>query len=230
MFFQTMTDNSRKNPTPPFGSRRPARQQSQDDRDVEGFAALKERQATPPDFTVEEVTGKYEGEELAEYRERRPTPDRLKRLEKKHDELKGDVEKKHAELKGDVNDVRKDVKELSGHVGDLREDVAGAVGKLDGQQGVLKEMLSIVKKSAEFAVERDHIKVTTTLDVDKAQELAKVEVDKEAALAQVGVTKAEQLDVVEARKVKRKAIAKLVGGLFVGMYALYEFMHRLGVL
>jgi hypothetical protein len=216
----TMSD-SRKTPPPPLlGSKRPTRGQSQDDRDTESFAALREREAQAHahayvEFANEEITGKYEGEELAEKRRLRKDSDRVERLEKKHDELKSDVK-----------DVRSDVKQLSGQVGDLRADVAGAVGKIEGQEVVLTEMLSIVKKTAE----RDHVTFTAKVDVDKAHELADVEIDKATKLAHVEVNKEQQLEPIEARSVRRKAIAKLVGGIFVGAYALYEFLHRVGVL
>jgi hypothetical protein len=40
-----------------------------------------------PDFVEPEATGNYEGEELARIRARRPTSERLRRLEEKHDAL-----------------------------------------------------------------------------------------------------------------------------------------------
>ncbi len=207
-----MTDNSRKTPPPPpLEGRRSARQQSQDERDAESYAALKKRELraglTVPEFTSEEITGRYEGEALAEQRDRRPTPDRIKRLEKKHDELKDDLK-----------DVRGDVKELSGHVSDLREDVAGAVGKLDGQDHVLSEMLSIVKKSAIDRADRDHVTFTAKVEVDKERELAKVEVDKE-----------QQLDTFHARRARRRMIVKAVGIAASGA-GFIELLHRFGVL
>jgi hypothetical protein len=226
-----MTDSSRK--TPPTGStvgpRRPMRSQSQDDRDAEGFAARKEREAEFAEFVSEEITGKYEGTELEQYREQRPPTDRLKRLEKKHDDLKDDVKKKHEELKDDVKDVRADVKELAGHVSDLREDVAGAVGKLDGQQPVLKEMLSLVKRTADHASDRDHVTFTAKVDVDKAHELARVDVEKAAELAVIEVTKEEQVDTVKAEHDRRKRNLKIIGLLASGG-SVIELLHRLGVL
>ncbi len=221
MFVQAMTDNSRKTPPPPEG-RRSVRQQSQDERDAESYAALKERELraglAAPEFTSEEITGRYEGDALAEQRERRPTPDRIKRLEKKHDELKIDVEKKHEELKSDVKEVRSDVRTVSGQVSDLRVEVGGAVGKLEGQENVLTEMLSIVKKSALDRADRDHVTFTAKLEVDKERELAKVEVDKE-----------QQLDTFHARRARRRMIVKAVGIAASGA-GVIELLHRLGVL
>jgi seryl-tRNA synthetase len=208
------------------------RAQSQNDRDTEGFAARRERDAASmvPEFLQDDITGKYEGEELEAQRERRPVTDRINRLEKKHDDLRVDLKDVRVDFKSDLKDVRADVKELSDHVSNLRSDVSGAVGKLDGQQGVLTELLSIVKNTAEHANDRDHITFTAKVDVDKAQELAKVDVGKATDLAKVEVAKEQELDTVEGRKVRRKTIAKLIGSFAVGAYALYEFLHRVGAL
>jgi uncharacterized protein (UPF0335 family) len=231
--FATAMPDSRKPPSSnPLMKAAHVRAQSQNDRDAEGFAARREREMSSVvgEFLQDDVTGKYEGEELKAQREVRPVTDRVQRLEKKHDDLRADLKDVRVDFKSDLKDVRTDVKELSDHVSNLRADVSGAVGKLDGQQGVLSELLSIVKNTAEHANERDHITFTAKVDVDKAQELAKVDVGKAAELAKVEVAKEQELDTVEGRKVRRKAIAKLVGGLFVGAYALYEFLHRVGAL
>jgi len=192
--------------------------QSQDDRDAEGLAARREREGVVKEFPSEEITGSYEGEELEARRRGRAPDERFGHLEKKHDELKHDVEKKHDELKKDVSEVRADVKVLSGHVGDMRADVSGAVGKIDGQEKVLVEMLSIVKKTADHAADRQHVTFTAQVDVDRAQELAKVEVNKE-----------EQLDTIDAKKTRRALILKGVG-LAASGGGLIELLHRLGVL
>ena len=192
--------------------------QSQDERDVEGFAARKERDGAVKEPAGEEVTGRYEGEELIERRAQRPPDERFGRLEEKHDELKKDVEKKHDELKKDVSDVRTDVKGLSGQVSDMRSAVSGAVGKLDGQEKLLTETLSIVKQTHDRSADRDHVTFTATVDVDTAKELAKVEVDKE-----------EKLDTIDAKKKRRELILKGVG-LAASGGGLVELLHRLGVL
>ena len=192
--------------------------QSQDERDAEGFAALKERAGVVKEFAGEEITGRYEGEELDTHRAQRPPDARFGRLEQKHDELKKHVEKKHDELKKDVSDVRSDVKGLSGQVSDMRSAVSGAVGKLDGQEKLLTETLSIVKKTHEREADRDHVTFTATVDVDRAKELAKVEVDKE-----------EKLDTIDAKKKKRELILKGVG-LIASGGGLVQLLHLLGVL
>jgi hypothetical protein len=114
--------------------------------------------------------------------------------------------------------VRSDVKDLSGQVSDMRSDVSGAVGKINGQESVLTEMLGIVKKTAEIGADRQHVTFTAMVDVDRAKELAKVEVDKE-----------QQLDTLDAKKVRRAMILKGVG-LVASGGGLIELLHRLGVL
>ena len=200
--------------------------QSQDDRDAEGLAARREREAVVKEFSNDEITGRYEGELLDEKRAERLPAERILRLERKNDELKKDVEKKHDELKGDVKEVRDDVKQLSGEVSDLRSEVAGAAGKLDGQSGVLTEMLSIVKKTAEQTVEREHASFTAKVEVDKAHELAKVEVDKEQQLAAIEVSKEAKVDTVKAKADRRKRNVKLLGLLASGG-SIVELIHRL---
>jgi len=176
------------------------------------------KEAALKEFASEEITGRYEGEELEAHRRARPSDERFGHLEKKHDELKRDVEKKHDDLKKDVSDVRSDVKDLSGQVSDMRSDVSGAVGKIDGQESVLTEMLGIVKKTAELGADRQHVTFTAMVDVDRAKELAKVEVDKE-----------QQLDTLDAKKARRAMILKGVG-LVASGGGLIELLHRLGVL
>jgi hypothetical protein len=216
--------------------------QSQDERDIAGLEARKERErgGVVKEFSSEEITGRYEGDALDERRATRPPDERFNRLETKHDELKRDVEKRHDELKrdvkevrdelkDDVKDVRADVKNLAGEVGGLRTDVGGAVGKLDGQKEALTELIGLVKKSAEHAADREHVTFTATVDVNKANELAKVEVSKAEGLAKVEVTKEEGLDKVEAKKIRRATIAKIAGGV-LGGGSIVELLHKLGVL
>jgi hypothetical protein len=230
-----MTDSSRK--TPPLGMKKPTRMQSQDDRDAEGLAARREREAVVKESSSDEITGRYEGEALDEKRAERDDIERIVRLEKKHDSLKKDVQKKHEELKGDVKELRGDVKQLSGEfsdlraevsgaVGDLRSEVSGAVGKIDGQSGVLSEMLGLVRKTAEQSVEHERVSFTAKVEVDKAHELAKVEVDKEQQLAAIEVTKEATVDNVKAKADRRKRNLKLLG-LIASGGSIVELIHRL---
>ena len=61
------------------------RPRSHQDRDV--FVDKRTPPGGTPQFVDEECTGKYEGEDLARMRSRRPTPERISKLESKHDEL-----------------------------------------------------------------------------------------------------------------------------------------------
>jgi hypothetical protein len=219
-----MSDSSRK--TPPQGMKKLTRMQSQDERDAEGLAARREREAVVKESSNDEITGRYEGEQLDEKRNEREDGERFIRLEKKHDVLKKDVQKKHDELKGDVKELRGDVKELSSEFSILRSEVSGAVGKLDGQSGVLTEMLSIVKRTAEQTVEREHVSFTAKVEVDKAHELAQVEVAKEQQLAAIEVKKEEKVDTVKEKSDRRKRNLKLLGILASGG-SIVELIHQL---
>jgi hypothetical protein len=105
------------------------RRQSQTERDVTGFAARKDRlrsavQGVPvlvPDF--DDLTGKYEGKDLALARAKRPTEERIGRLEKKQDE------------------DRADLKSLVAVVTNMRVDFAGVRGELK----VLPELVELIK-------------------------------------------------------------------------------------
>ena len=200
--------------------------QSQDERDAEGIAARRERDAVAKELISDEVTGRYEGEELDEKRAERGDTERIVRLEKKHDALKKDVQKKHDELKGDVKQLSGEVSILRSEVSGARSEVAGAVGKIDGQSGVLTEMLDLVKKTVEQTAEREHVSFTAKVEVDKAHELAKVEVDKEQQLAAIEVSKETTVDTVKAKADRRKRNLKLLGLLASGG-SIVELIHRL---
>jgi hypothetical protein len=67
----------------------PRRVQSSTHRDVVGLAARKEREAEVPEFVCEDVTGTYSSDpdRLARERAKRPTDERVHRLEAKYDKL-----------------------------------------------------------------------------------------------------------------------------------------------
>lgn len=90
--------------TPP----KPKRFQSQTERDAEGFAAKREREAAPP-FVEPEITGNYTGPELAEMRATRRPETRLALLEEKQDKDR----EAHHELVSVVSDLRVDVAKMS---------------------------------------------------------------------------------------------------------------------
>jgi hypothetical protein len=144
--FLRLPDGGRVTPPP---TPKPKRHQSQTERDIAGLAAKREREAAPA-FIEEELTGQYEGEELAEMRAtRRPMPTRISRLEQKHDDL-------------------------AKSVGETREIVAEMSGKLD----VLPSLVDAVKGMAERASTREHVTFTAQVDVDKARQLDSIDASK----------------------------------------------------
>jgi predicted transcriptional regulator len=96
----------------------PKRLQSQSERDIAGLAArrVRERIGAVPEFVAEEVTGQYQGEELAQMRARRPTDQRIARVEEKFDALESTV-----------------------------SDMRVEVGKIDGKLDVLPRLLSLLE-------------------------------------------------------------------------------------
>jgi hypothetical protein len=103
------------------------------------------------EFSNEPVTGVYEGEELARIRARRPTDERIGRLEDKHDKLVGTV----TEARLDIAEMRAEVRTLIKHVESALTEshrtervrigsrakvivaVVGAIGALAGVLGTL---------------------------------------------------------------------------------------------
>ena len=78
-----------------------------------------------PEPVWEDATDRYEGEELQRIRARRPTPERLRKLEIKQDEDR----KAHLELVKIVTDTRVDVAGLRGELKVLPELVELIKGK-----------------------------------------------------------------------------------------------------
>ena len=202
-------------PKPP---RRPTRGQSQTERDVESYEKKKERdsglhetivrrdspglsEAIPRPFEGEDVTGNYEGEELRARRSRRPTGERLNRLEDKHDALVLTV----------------------GETRDMVLETRGDVREIHGELKVLPDLMSLVRGVAQGAQERNHVTVTTKLDVEKAREEAKIEIEKAEALTGLEIAQAKELDGIKARADRRKLVTKWVGAI-VGMPALWELI------
>lgn len=105
-----------------------------------------------PAFSAEEVTGQYEGDELRQARARRPTDQRIERMEGKHDELRGDF------------------KTLAAHVGDLRE----SVGEMSGKLEVLPKLVDAIDRASDRVAQREHVTFTAQVDVDKAGKIAKI--------------------------------------------------------
>ncbi len=65
----------------------PRRPPTQTERDTSNYLAKLKRDQATPVYVCEEVTGQYVGEDLDRARARRPTDERMARLEKKNDEL-----------------------------------------------------------------------------------------------------------------------------------------------
>ncbi len=112
---------------------RPKRQQTQTERDLDGLAARRERtrspaRGVPVDF--DEITGNYEGEDLARMRALRPTPARLYLLEKKQDE--------------DRDEHKALVEKVDG--------LAVTVASIDGKLSVLPDLLTLLKGKQDAAV------------------------------------------------------------------------------
>lgn len=137
----------------------------------------------------EEVTGNYEGEALRAIRARRPTDQRIGRVEEKQDKFEEKQDK------------------LEMVVSDLREDV----GKMSGKLDILPELVSVLRNASERSSQRETITLTAQVDVDKAQ----------------------KLDVLDARKMRRALIAKVIAavvGAVVSVEVVHAILHRLGVL
>ncbi len=91
---------------------KPRRHQTSTERDVQGLAARRERDAAVPAVVERDITGRYEGEELHRHRAKRPTQDRIQRLEDKHDAVAKDVH----EMRGEVGAILR----LAGEEADAR--------------------------------------------------------------------------------------------------------------
>lgn len=79
-----------------------------------------------PAFVTEEGTGVVEGEALRAIRARRPTPERLQRLEDKHDELATVVTETRLELadfRGEFREMRGEIKTALGLIVPERQQV-----------------------------------------------------------------------------------------------------------
>jgi len=130
---------------------------------VQGLAAKRDRddRVVTPVYVVDEVTGNHTGADLAEIRERRPTPQRIGHLEERVDGVVATFGEFRAE-----------------HARDLGA-VTSAVGALTGEVSGLK---TVIENSAR----REHITFKSQVEVDTAQ----------------------QLDVIDAGKIKRKWISQ----------------------
>lgn len=115
------------------------------------FARRESPASGVPVVAEDEVTGRYEGDELKAARARRPTPLRLERLEEDRDEF-------------------------ARSMADLRVDVAEIKGTLK----VLPALVESVKESADRLAAREDQTLRNRLEIDKAEELARIDLAADA--------------------------------------------------
>ena len=106
-----------------------------------------------PEFIAEDVTGQYQGEELARFRARRPTDERIGRLEAKHDKLVetvGAVDKTVANMAGKLEtfletiaaDRREQHQTERMRIGSRAKVIIAIVGAIGKAIGVVGTMLA----------------------------------------------------------------------------------------
>lgn len=156
----------------------------------------------PEEVDFDDLTGRYEGEELEQMRAMRAesAPEvSLTKLEKKHDALAIEV----GGLSKSVTDMRVEHAEQMG-------DMRGAIGDLAGE---VKGLAVVVKADRD----KDHLTFTAKVDVDRAKHIS-----------DVNVQQAEKLDSIAARKAKRdfylKILAAILGGGVLG-----KILHMAGL-
>lgn len=135
------------------------RLQSATDRDIESDRARRERASASGEVVdpiPDEITGRYEGDELEMYRSKRGTDERITRLESKHDKLT----EAHQEL---VKSVGK---------------VAQGVSEMRGEMKVLPRLVDALEKAAERRANDDHVTLTARVDVERARAMEPVEAAK----------------------------------------------------
>lgn len=146
--------------TPPLGPRSSTKRrvQTQTDRDVEGFAARKERERSVPVEVHEDITGQYEGEERKMYRGQRPPEERLERLETKADTLE-------AENKT----TREDIAQINVNIGEIR-----------GEMKLLPRLITALEDAAKSNRDRETIKLTAEVGIGTARAMEPIEKAKAA--------------------------------------------------
>jgi len=98
----------------------------------------------------DDVTGKYEGEELERARARRKTDDRIARLEVKHDKLDEKVDRMEVVL-------------------------ARVDSRTEAREQSDAELTSLLREQLRAKNDTERVKVTTTLDIDKHERVTKVD-------------------------------------------------------
>lgn len=136
--------------TPPPPPPRKPRHQSQTERDLEGMAARRERESASPPYVFDDLTGRYQGEELREQRSKRPTDKRVERLEEKHDSLDKVVD----EIRGDVREIKGQMKGLPDLVDLLKTALAA---KRDDDHAVLEQQLEVGAHEAKARIDTQQV-------------------------------------------------------------------------
>lgn len=113
--------------------------------------------AVPEDVPFETTDQFEDPEELAEMRARRPVPDRLGRLEEKHDEFRTKVEER-------------------------LDKVENTVANFGGQMLVIPRLLDGLESATKAMQQREHVTFTSKVELDTAKKLADVDVGKAAQL------------------------------------------------
>jgi hypothetical protein len=136
------------------------RLQTQTERDFDGLAAKATRDAirpNQPESWNEDITGNYEGEELARMRATKRSPDeRFELLDRHRDETK-------VELQG----IKLDVSNLRGDISTLK----GTVGEIKGQM----EVWPRIHDQLDTLLKRDHVKLEAKIDIERQKTAAEIE-------------------------------------------------------
>lgn len=132
---------------------RPGSIMGDDERATVGAARRRTPRAGVPVEIPDEVTGNYQGEELRTWRGRRPTPERLQRIEDKQDRF----EENHAELAKVVSATREDVSAMR------------------GEMKTLPRLVDLIEKMASGA----HVALTAQVKVDAAEKLDEIDERKQ---------------------------------------------------
>lgn len=164
---------------------KPRRLQTATERDMEGLAARRERQAAPAVEVHDENSANYSGEALLEMRGGRTPEKRFEKLEAFKDQATVDI-------------------------GAIKLSIA----KIEGDQKAQTVSLKNIEKHLDEAAKREHVTFTAKVEVEKAQQTALVEVNKAEQLDTIDARKAKRALVAKLLAgggIIGAAIAKLLG-------------------
>jgi hypothetical protein len=165
-------------------------------------------QLATPEFVEEDCTGKYEGEELAAHRAKRPTPMRLGHVEERVDGVVASIGELRADVANELASVKTKVAE---ELGSVKEKFGELSGEFSGLKTVILDGRA-----------REHSKFKATLEVDTAEQIADVK-----------IREAKDIDKVAARKAKRELWLKVIGIAIAGggvFEVIKALLMKLGVL